>query len=127
MIEVPLTATPNQEVSVELDDQDCTIQMRQLGSYTFLSLWLDSDLIVENAICMPGVAILQGYIPKFKGNFVLVDSSDPEKQQLSDYRELGSRFLLLYLTEAEVNEQSQSVCYVFSHIIILFSSLFNVP
>ena len=109
MIEVPLTATPNQEVSVELDEQDCTIQVRQLGSYTFLSLWLDSDLIAENAICMPGVAILQGYVPKFKGNFVLVDSSDPEKQQLSDYRELGSRFILLYLTEAEVNEQSQSV------------------
>lgn len=109
MTEVPLIATPNQEQAIELEEQDCTIQVRQLGSYTFLSLWLDSDLIAENAICMPGVAILQGYISKFKGNFVLVDSSDPEKQQLSDYRELGSRFILLYLTEAEVNEQSQSV------------------
>ena len=109
MTEVPLIAIPNQELAIELEEQDCTIQVRQLGSYTFLSLWLDSDLIAENAICMPGVAILQGYIPKFKGNFVLVDSSDPEKQQLSDYRELGSRFILLYLTEAEVNEQSQSV------------------
>lgn len=109
MTEVPLIATPNQELAIELEEQDCTIQVRQLGSYTFLSLWLDSDLIAENAICMPGVAILQGYIPKFKGNFVLVDSSDPEKQQLSDYRELGSRFILLYLSEAEVNEQSQSV------------------
>ena len=109
MTEVPLIAVPNQELAIELEEQDCTIQVRQLGSYTFLSLWLDSDLIAENAICMPGVAILQGYIPKFKGNFVLVDSSDPEKQQLSDYRELGSRFILLYLTEAEVNEQSQSV------------------
>lgn len=109
MIEVPLTATPNQEVSIELDEQDCTIQVRQLGLYTFLSLWLDSDLIAENEICMPGVAVLQGYIPKFKGNFVLVDSSDPEKQQRSDYRELGSRFILLYLTEAEVNELSQSI------------------
>ena len=109
MTEVPLIATPNQELAIELEEQDCTIQVRQLGSYTFLSLWLDSDLIAENAICMPGVAILQGYIPKFKGNFVLVDSSDPEKQQLSDYRELGSRFILLYLTEVEVNEQSQSV------------------
>lgn len=109
MTEVPLIATPNQELAIELEEQDCTIQVRQLGKYTYLTLWLDSDLIIENAICMPGAAILQGYIPKFKGNFVLVDSSDPEKQQLSDYRELGSRFILLYLTEAEVNEQSQSV------------------
>lgn len=109
MTEVPLIATPNQELAIELEEQDCTIQVRQLGNYTYLTLWVDSTLIVENAICMPGVAILQGYIQGFKGNFALVDSSDPEKQQLSDYRELGSRFILLYLTEAEVNEQSQSV------------------
>ena len=106
MIEVPLIATPNQEVAIELEEQDCTIQLRQLGKYTYLTLWLDSDLIIENAICMPGVAILQGYIPKFKGNFVLVDSSDPNNQQLSDYTELGSRFLLLYVTEEEINEYS---------------------
>ena len=104
MTEVPLIATPNQELAIELEGQDCTIQVRQLGNYTYLTLWVDSTLIVENAICMPGVAILQGYIQGFKGNFVLVDSSDPNNQQLSDYTELGSRFLLLYLTEAEVHE-----------------------
>lgn len=109
MTEVPLIATPNQELAIELEEQDCTIQVRQLGNYTYLTLWVDSTLIVENAICMPGVAILQGYIQGFKGNLVLVDSSDHNNQQLSDYRELGSRFILLYLTEAEVNEQSQSV------------------
>lgn len=106
MTEVPLIATPNQELAIELEEQDCTIQVRQLGNYTYLTLWVDSTLIVENAICMPGVAILQGYIQGFKGNFVLADKSDPNNQQLSDYTELGSRFLLLYLTEAEVHEYS---------------------
>lgn len=106
MTEVPLIATPNQELAIELEEQDCTIQVRQLGNYTYLSLWVDSTLIVENAICMPGVAILQGYVHGFRGNFVLVDSSDPNNQQLSDYTELGSRFLLLYLTEEEINEYS---------------------
>lgn len=106
MTEVPLIATPNQELAIELEEQDCTIQVRQLGKYTYLTLWVDSTLIIENAICMPGVAILQGYIQVFSGNFVLVDSSDPENQQLSDYTELGSRFLLLYLAEEEINEYS---------------------
>ena len=55
---------------------------------------------------MPGVAILQGYINGFSGNFVLVDSSDPNIQQLSNYTELGSRFILLYLTDEEINEYS---------------------
>lgn len=106
MTEVPLIATPNQELAIELEEQDCTIQVRQLGNYTYLTLWVDSTLIVENAICMPGVAILQGYVHGFRGNFVLVDSSDSNNQQLSDYTELGSRFLLLYLTEEEINEYS---------------------
>lgn len=106
MTEVPLIATPNQELAIELEEQDCTIQVRQLGNYTYLTLWVDSELIIENAICMPGVAVLQGYIQGFNGNFVLVDKSDPNNQQLSDYTELGSRFLLLYLTEAEVHEYS---------------------
>lgn len=106
MTEVPLIATPNQELAIELEEQDCTIQVRQLGNYTYLTLWVDSTLIVENAICMPGVAILQGYVHGFCGNFVLVDSSDPNNQQLSNYTELGSRFILLYLTDEEINEYS---------------------
>lgn len=106
MTEVPLIATPNQELAIELEEQDCTIQVRQLCNYTYLTLWGDSTLIVENAICMPGVAILQGYVHGFRGNFVLVDSSDPNNQQLSNYTELGSRFILLYLTDDEINEYS---------------------
>ena len=106
MTEVPLIATPNQELAIELEEQDCTIQVRQLGNYTYLTLWVDSTLIVENAICMPGVAILQDYVHGFRGNFVLVDSSDPNNQQLSNYTELGSRFILLYLTDEEINEYS---------------------
>lgn len=106
MTEVPLIATPNQELAIELEEQDCTIQVRQLGNYTYLTLWVDSTLIVENAICMPGVAILQCYVHGFRGNFVLVDSSDPNNQQLSNYTELGSRFILLYLTDEEINEYS---------------------
>ena len=31
MTEVPLVATPNQELAIELEEQDCTIQVRQLG------------------------------------------------------------------------------------------------
>lgn len=106
MIEVPLSALPNQEVSIELNEQDCTIQVRQLGKYTYLTLWHGSTLIIENAICMPGIAILQGYIQNFEGNFVLVDSSDPDNQQLADYKELGTRFLLLYITQDEIDEYS---------------------
>lgn len=105
MIEVPLTATPNQELAIELEGQDCTIQIRQLGEYLYMTLWLDSTLIRDSAICMPMVAIIQGSVANFKGNFVIVDStSDTLQQGDPSYEELGERFKLLYLTDDEVAE-----------------------
>ena len=86
-VEVPLIATPNQELAIELNEQDCTIQVRQLGDYLYLTLWVDSTLIVENAICMPIEPIVQGSVSGFTGNhggtacrhFVCKGKKDVEK------------------------------------------------
>ena len=104
-VEVPLIATPNQELAIELNEQDCTIQVRQLGDYIFLTLWVDSTLIVENAICMPLIPIVQGSVSGFTGNLLMVDTSaDVTHQELPDYTELGDRFRLAYLTDEEAEQ-----------------------
>lgn len=102
-VEVPLIATPNQELAIELNEQDCTIQVRQLGDYLYLTLWVDSTLIVENAICMPIEPIVQGSVSGFTGNLMIVDtSSDSTHQSLPTYEQLGDRYRLVYLTAEEV-------------------------
>ena len=105
MLEIPLTNIPNQELSIDLNDQDCTIQVRQIGAYLYLTLWVNQSLIIENAICMPTQRILQGMIRGFTGNFVLFDfSTGWANQGLPNYEELGTRFKLTYLTESELSE-----------------------
>jgi hypothetical protein len=104
MIEVPLAKTPNQEFEIELEGQACTITVRQLNDYVYLSSWLDSTLIVENAICMPLELILQGSkAHQFNGNFLFYDVTAPQDlQDNPDYEEFSDRFKLLYLTDSEI-------------------------
>lgn len=105
MLAVPLINQPNQELNIVLNDQNCTIQVRQLGSYVYLTLWLDDTLIRESAICMIGQFIIQGVKTAFNGNFVFVDSTSPANHQSQpDYKEFSNRFKLLYLTDEEVTK-----------------------
>ena len=104
-VEVPLVATPNQELAIELEDQDCTIQVRQIGDYIYLTLWVDADLIVENAICIPVTPIIQGSVRNFTGNLMMIDTSaDINTQNMPDYNQLGERYKLVYLTDEEIKE-----------------------
>lgn len=103
MVEIPLIQQPNQELNIILNEQNCTIQVKQLGDYVYLSLWLDDTLIRESAICMIGVFIIQGTLTHFNGNLVFIDATSPANNQSQpDYSQFSDRFKLLYLTDDEV-------------------------
>ena len=103
MVEIPLLQIPNQELNIELNEQSCTLQIRQMGDYVYLSLTVDQTVIRNNAICMVGMPILYGCEDKFNGNFYLVDASAPaDLQEQPNYEEFSDRFKLLYLTADEV-------------------------
>lgn len=103
MIICPLNATPNQEFNIVLNEQNCTIQLRQLDKHIYFSLWLDSDLIIENAICLPAQWILQYAREKFSGNFLMLDTgSGDQPQSEANYSGLGDRYQLIYLSADEV-------------------------
>lgn len=106
MIELSLIPTPNQEFNCVLDDQECTIQLRRIGDNFYFSLWLDDTAIVQNVICLPQVPILLN-VPteKFKGDFLLMDTTSPyEQQSKANYQELGDRFKLYYIEQSEIDE-----------------------
>ena len=106
MLELPLVANPNQEFYCVLDDQECTIQLRQIGDNFYFSLWLDDTAIVQNVICLPQEPILTNVSEyRFRGNFLLVDTTSPfGRQAKANYTELGSRFILYYFTQTEIAE-----------------------
>lgn len=109
MVEVPLINQPNQELNIVLNEQNCTIQIKQLGDYVYLSLWLDDTLIRDSAICLVGQFIIQGTKTAFNGNFTFIDSTSPANDQSQpDYNQFADRFKLLYLTDSEVEEIDNS-------------------
>lgn len=104
MLEIPLSQLPNQELEIELNEQSCTITVTQLGNYVYFTLYLDSTLIEQGSICMPLQLILQSsQVNHFDGNFFFIDlTSDEDHQANPSYEEFGTRFKLIYMTDAEL-------------------------
>lgn len=102
MIEVDLIEQPNQELNIVLDDQNCTIQVRQMGDYCYMTLTVDDEIIIENAIMMPLQRIIQNNPKNFAGNFVIIDTQgDASTQENPVYTGFSDRFKLYYLTASE--------------------------
>ena len=105
MLELGLIDTPNQVFNCVLNEQNCTIQLRFLNNQPYFSLWVDDDLIVQNVICLPRQKILLYDNVNFNGNFFMVDFTSPaDEQSKANYKQLSSRFKLIYLTNDEMAE-----------------------
>ena len=105
---IPLEATPNQEFSVTLDDQDCWIKLVQRGRRMYLNLTKDDEVIRQGCLCLPCTKLL-GDAADFSGNLYFVDTlaESPEIQEAPQYEELGTRWLLYYLDDDEVTEAEE--------------------
>lgn len=100
-LQVPLAAVPAQTASVVLGGQNCQIAIRLFRGSLYFSLSVDNDPIVRNHVCRNRTRMLlaQQY-RRFIGDFVFVDTRGDTEPT---YTGLASRYVLLYLTEAEVN------------------------
>lgn len=103
MLELPLEATPNQEFLVVLGDQDCTIALYQRGARLYLDLAVGGAIVRRGAICQAGERILQGATDAFAGQLYFIDErSQPNRQAAPQWRDLGTRWRLLWLAPDEV-------------------------
>ena len=101
MLEIPLEATPNQELLVTLDNQDCTIAVYQRGDNVYLDLSAGNTLVRQGAACLPRVSIL-GDAAGFSGRLYITDErSQPAEQQPPQWEGLGARWRLYWLTPDE--------------------------
>lgn len=109
MLQIPLAAIPNQRLNVVLDGQNCTIKLRQMGKYLYFTLYLEQTAIAKNLIAMPGTQILQGLHTGFSGNFMMIDTTAPDAYShgVPEYTGLENRFMLLYLTDADIEELAE--------------------
>ncbi len=100
MLNIPLRAKPAQITSVILGGQNCRIKLYQKTEGLFVDLVANGTAVVTCVVGRDGALIVcRGYIG-FVGNLMFVDtqgSSDPE------YSGLGTRYKLLYMSEAEAD------------------------
>lgn len=100
MLQIPLSAVPTQTLAVILNRQPAEIELRQNGDNLYFSLLLNQVPIVTTRICRDiQLLLVDARYRGFRGDFMFIDlqgTSDP------NYRGLGTRFLLVYLTPDEV-------------------------
>lgn len=107
MQEIPLSAVPNQQVTVTLADQVCLIHVYQKGNDPpfiglFVDLYVNDSLIIGGVFCENKNRIVRSSYLGFAGDLVFVDR---EGSNNPDYRGLGpaGRYRLVYITEAELD------------------------
>lgn len=92
-VQIELQAIPNQTASVLLNDQECEIQVRQMGNRLFMSLSVDDDVIFKNVLCPIAAPINGAEVLGFSGVLFFLDTKGKDDPQ---WEELGSRWLLFY-------------------------------
>lgn len=96
---VPLVATPSQILSVTLGNQSTQITVYTLRSGLYIDIVNAGAPVVTCRICRNLQYILEDALYQgYQGDFIFVDTqgdTDPE------YSGLGSRYLLVYLSQDE--------------------------
>ena len=99
MLEIPLTATPSQTLSVVLAGQSCQITIRQKSTGIFFDLSVDNAPVVLSRICLDRVRLIRRHYLGFAGDLVFIDTQgalDPE------YAGFGARWRLVYLEASDL-------------------------
>lgn len=95
---IALQPVPSQTLKVVLDSQNCQLNLYQKEQGLFVDVLLDGEAISSAVIARDAVALMPRRYLGFAGNLMFIDTqgrADPE------YKGLGERFQLVYLSAAE--------------------------
>ncbi|OOF42930.1 hypothetical protein BKK51_12310 [Rodentibacter trehalosifermentans] len=91
---IPLQQTPNQSLSFNIGTQSIHLTLvTRNDKQLFATVQANNQLIVANRICLDAVPLISvDYLP-IVGNLAFFDTQGKENP---NYKELGSRFVLVY-------------------------------
>lgn len=95
---IPLTATPSQELTVNLAQQNCGISVYQKGENLYLDLYISGSSVVMAQLCRDRVYLIRQAYFGFKGDLTFIDSQGEGDPQ---YSGLGTRWQLVYIEEGQ--------------------------
>lgn len=92
---VPLNSSPNQTLTIGLNNQACQIAVYQRFFGLFCDVFVNDEIIIAGVLCQNLNRIVRNLYLGFSGDLMFFDTqgnSDP------DYTGLGSKFVLVYLS-----------------------------
>ena len=96
---IPLQAVPNQTLRTTLGAQSCTIRVYTLSTGLYLDLLVAGVPIVSAMICQDRTLIVREAYLGFVGDLAFMDTQGGDDPL---YAGLGERWVLLYLTPADL-------------------------
>lgn len=93
VLEIPLSATPSQTLTVQLGEQSCRLVVRQRRTGIFVDLYIQDNPIVLGVKGLDRVGMVRGAYLGFTGQLYFVDTQGALPPS---YEGLGSRWLLLW-------------------------------
>ena len=100
MLVIPIQAVPAQQLQVTLGGQACQLSIYQKSTGLFIDVYVAGVLIIGGVVCLNRTVIVRDIYLGFVGDLAFVDtqgSTDPT------YTGLGVRYLLYYLTPADLS------------------------
>ena len=99
MLTIPITANYAQTLTTVLNQQTCHINIYQKFYGVFVDLYVDTGLIIGGVLAEDRNYIVRDTYLGFLGDLGFIDTQGTDDP---DWSGLGSRFVLVYLTPAEV-------------------------
>lgn len=90
---IPIVAVPSQSFTIQLNGQNCAINIYQLETGLYFDLAVNNQVIVTTMICLNLVGLIREEYLGFSGQLAFVDTqgtNDPT------YDGLGTRYQLIY-------------------------------
>lgn len=102
-IVIPLKAVPSQTLQVLLNGQSCIIDVYQTDYGLYMDLYLGSQLVVAGVTCLNLNRIVRSLYLGFSGDLAFFDTQAGGGEGADPvYTGLGSQFVLLYFSAAEL-------------------------
>ena len=98
---IPLEQIPNQSFNIVLGEQNCIIHLYQRSDYMYIDISANGTSIRQGAICLTNIDLLNYPLLGFSGILFFGDLKG--KNGVPNYAELGTRYVLFYATEDELN------------------------
>ena len=90
---IPLAAVASQSFTIQLNGQNCEINIYQKSTGLYFDLILNGSGIVNTMICLNAVGLVREIYLGFVGQLVFIDTQGTDDPY---YTGLGSRYILTY-------------------------------